>query len=242
MRPNHSLPLIVLLLLTACGGGASSQTTLDGSSADTTLGTVSDVTSTSVVTTETTTQTSTPTTTSPATSTTQDPASLLESLSPECLAALETFVIAIEDVVVDYDYDAARLFEFEDLTIGLIPPFTAFAGALQTAGCATDEGPITGDAYPALIAFAQQNAPGSVGYLQIQAEMQSLPVGESCSEYIEIVTEYVARGGTVADLTRAERFHVFGLIGSINAWCPLQTAGAFTTTSEMQAYLETELN
>lgn len=242
MRPIRPLLVVVLFVVVSCGGEASPQPTDEGSPPDTTATTGSDVTSTTVITTETSTPESTSTTASPAASTTQDPAQLLESLPPECVEPLKTFVIAIEDVVADYDYEAARLFEFEDLTIGLIAPFTAFAGALNAADCTSDEGPITDDAYPALIAFAEANAPGSVDYLRIQDEMQSLPAGESCTDYIDIVTDYVARGGTVADLTAAERFHAFGLIGSINAWCPLQTAGAFTTTSEMQAYLETELD
>ncbi len=223
------LSLTLAVFIAGCGGTAG---TTDSTTADTTATSVDS----SPTTTPTTTVETPSTTLSPGTTGSPEAVSL-DDLPAECIDPVKKFVIDIEPVVSVFDYEAGTLYDFEDMTIGLLPIATALYNQLQGTECLGTTGPIEGDAYPALIEFARQEAPGSVTWLEVQDEIQGLPSGETCSEYIESVQAFVDRGGTVFDLSRAERFLVYNQFGAVNAWCGLQTAGEYTNRPEVLAFM-----
>ncbi len=218
-------------LVVGCGATPGTTDSTAGESTGTSVGAGASSTTTSSIAAET-------TTTTPGFDTTVGSESVsLDDLPPECVEPIKTFVEDIEPVVSVFDYETGTLEDFEQMTIGLLPIVSALYGVLQATPCVGTTGPIQGDAYPALIAFAQQEAPGSVAWLEVQRDVQDYPYGEGCSEYIENLQTYVEQGGTVFDLTVAERFHAYNLFGSVMAWCPLQTGGEYSNRPEVLAFM-----
>lgn len=225
----------LIFVATACGGGGPGST-------ETTTTPPGATSSTTTVDSPTTTTTSVPatTTTSPTVTTTADPTS---SVPPECLEPFQQFLIDMELAASTYDFEGAGLHDWEQFTIAIIPAATEMVTAYGQTMCLD---PTTGSPDPAIYAaildWTQQNAPGSLTWLEVQEEMQEMGLrsGENCSDFLEIHEEYVARGGTVFDLTRAERFHAYSTFGSINQWCDLRTAGDYTFRSDVLAYMVLE--
>jgi hypothetical protein len=176
---------------------------------------------------------------SPGTTAGGDP---LSQVPAECLEPFQEFLSGMEPAASAYDFEAGGLHDWEQFMIALIPVATEMVTAYQETECLQATGSPDPGMYGAVLAWTQQNAPGSLTYLEVQEEMQEmgLPSGEGCSDFLEIHEEYVARGGTVFDLTRAERFHVYSTFGAINQWCGLQTAGEYTFRPEVLAYMVLE--
>lgn len=222
----------LVFLLAACGNGS------DGDAVDTT---VSDGSTTTSAEATTTTTVSVDTTISAATVTTvTDP---ITAVPPECIEPFQEFLVGMEPAASAYDFETAGLHDWEQFIIAILPAASEMVEAYGQTSCLD---PVTGSPDPAIYAaivdWTEQNAPGSLTWLEVQEEMQEMGLtsGESCSDFLEIHEDYVARGGTVFDLTRAERFHAYSTFGSINQWCDLRTAGDYTFRADVLAFMMLE--
>jgi hypothetical protein len=222
---------ILMLLVAACGDGNAGEapsTSVPGSVTTTTRSVASTTTAPQG---STTTLASVTTTSVTAATAGSDP---LGTVPAECIEPFQEFLIDLEPAASAYDFEAGSLHEWELFMIALVPVATELVGAYQQTDCMTaDTGDVDPAIYPAVIEWTRQNAPGSLTYLEVTQEMAGLPNGDECSDYIGIHEDYVARGGTVFDLTRAERFHVYNTFGAITNWCGLRTAGEYTFRPEV---------
>ena len=207
---------VLLLILTACASGSTDTTEAATTTADE------------------------PTTTA-VSEETSDPGSVsgLGDMPAECVAAFRTYLRAIEPIVEDFDFETATMEEFGTLN----EQFEEVSGTFEadTSSCPTldmtDE-----ESFAAMIDFAEDEAPGTVGYFEalrdfVATSSSGGTVEGDCESNIAAVQELVDQGGTMNDLTTSEFATVGALLGAISATCSPERANEFLTIDEMSAWL-----
>jgi hypothetical protein len=214
---------LVAFVLTACGGGgAAGAGTTTGDAAGATPAEPSPVA----------------TSPSPESEASPTPSNELAEASQACIDAFVRFLVDVEDTVAGFDFAGASLEDYSSLSISLIPAVEALAGRAEGNRCAGRNGAPSAELIDPLIELARSEAPGSVAYLELLLAVSELRTSESCTEDIDALQTYVDAGGTIDDLTTAERWLAFDLATAINSWCSLQTAGEYLSRGEVERFLE----
>jgi hypothetical protein len=213
-------PLLLALLLVSCGGGGAQDT-------DTTSATTSTVEVTTTL---------AATTTTAAITTTSAAASAGSTYPAECLEALRAFMIDIEPTVESFDFEGGDINAYLDLLTAQFPALTAMAERFTAAQCAMSDQLVTPEMADELMAFVEQEAPGTAAFLEI---ISGEPVkrGNDCDAFTGAMQGYVDQGGVFADLTPAEKYDVTNLYAAITNWCGLQTAGEYLSRPEVEGFL-----
>lgn len=140
MRGIRGLATVVVLLLAACGGSDGTGDTVDRGSVATTFA---------------------------ATTTTAEPAgsASLDDMPQECIDALVGYLQVIEPVVEGVDFGSASVEDLESLGTELERVSEEYAASIQALDCPDPEGSDE-EAFDAIIALAEEEAPGTVPYLE----------------------------------------------------------------------------
>jgi hypothetical protein len=214
--------LLLALLVVSCGGETGPGTSL-GSTGTTENGALTATTA------------SPTTTTHPATTTSAAVASG-STYPAECLEAVQGFMIDIEPTVKDFDFEGGDINAYLDLLTAQVPALTSLADRFITAQCEMSGQLVTPAMADQLMAFVEQEAPGTVAFLQIMSG-EPPDRGDDCEAFTGAMQGYVDQGVVFADLTPAEKYDVANLYAAITNWCGLQTAGAYLSRPEVEGFL-----
>lgn len=243
---------VAALALTACSGG-------DDDDADATTPPATESAETTTVTTTTPAASSTtaastdaPTTTADTTTSSAAPATTaaddgsndddddmiivasIDDLPPECVALLGEFLQLIEPAVQDVDWDTATLGDFQAISDQLAADFDDMDTRELELGCENYD--LTSDeaALEAAIEIAEQQAPGTVGWLEFIAAISSeQPSGSSdegpqdCDGAIAYIEGLIADGMTLSDIPFSEINTVTQAFNVISSDCPTEQATEF---------------
>jgi len=197
---------MMLLVMAACGGGASGDSTTVP--ADTTTD-GADVTS-------------------PPESTTvpdeSDPGTItdLSDMPAECVDAFRAFLQELEPIVEDIDFENATMADLEEFSTQIEPIATQFED--ETASC-PELDLSTEESIAFMREVAEQDAPGTVAYFDwLEEFIASVEGGGAsasgdCETDIAALQAYVDRGGTMADLTMSELTAVSTLMTAVSTEC-----------------------
>ncbi len=242
------------LSLAACGGGDD-----DEAATTTAAATTSPDTTTASTTATTPSTTASPSATSPSTSTTtadaptasttededDDPAIItgLDELPRECVDALAEFLRAVEPVVSDIDWDTATLADFEAISGQLEEE----SSILDEPGLACDDFDFASDAesLQALIDFAEEEAPGVIGWLEFIGQLGTEPPSDgtasegpqNCAEAIAYIEDLVGQGLKMTDMPVSELSTVTQAFNLISVDCDQEQSIAFLDRPEIAIFL-----
>jgi hypothetical protein len=237
---------VAALTLAACAGGDDDAET----AADTTVA-ASVEPSTTV--TETTTVTTVPATTQPATTHPaggdegdegDDDVVIIDELSDlpeECRSALADFLRQVEPVVADIDWDTATLADFERINLELEDEGEIFDQTTEECGdfdFASDE-----ESMQAMIEFAEEEAPGTVGWLEFIGEIAfagdtDTGVAMTCEEAIAYFDDLIAGGATTMnDLPVSELAGVTAALDVVTTDCDFEVMDEFLARDDVTAFL-----
>ena len=213
-------------MVAACGGGTESDTT----------STTADSGDTS-----TTEETTTTTTTEDDDGDSVD----IGDIPEECLDAFVEYLQAIESSVEGIDWENATAADFEELGTAIEPISVEYEETIAGSQCedievvATDE-----ETFDFLIELAQDEAPGTVGYLEMIRDLAGqfgggagTEVSGDCETDISAMQAMIDQGGTMDDLTMAELTAVGTLVTSISTNCSQDRSFEFFSQDDVAAFL-----
>lgn len=222
MRAIRSLVVIGALILVACGGDGVGD---------------ADVTSTLDV----------ETTVAETTTTVDDSegsgSAGLADMPQECVDALAGYLQAIEPTVEGVDFDNATAEDLETLGTELEAVSEEYATSIEALDCPDPEGSEE-EAFDAIIALAESEAPGTVAYLEwIRSFAESVgDIGESasgdCETDITALETLIDEKGSISNLTMGEVVEVGGLVSAITTNCPPERAEEFLGQEKVTTFLE----
>ena len=250
-----AIAAVAALTVTACAGGDDEADTADAS---TTVAESSDSAEPSTTITSTTTVATTqPTTTTPATEpttlppTTTQPAAETDTdvviiddfgdVPAECRDALADFLRTIEPVVSDIDWDTATMADFEQISTELEDEGTAFDAATEDCGdfdFASDE-----ESLQAMIEFAEEEAPGTVGWLEFVGAFafpgdDNAAAAMTCEDAIAYFDELIAGGATtMSSLPVSELADITAVLNVITTDCDFEVMDEFLSREDVTAFL-----
>ncbi len=222
------IAVLLALILAACGGGAGTSTTTAGADATTTA------------------PADEATTTAGVTDTTVDeddgPTVGLDEIPQECLDALAGFLRVIEPIVEPVDWDNATMEDFEELGTAIEEETASYEEEITEAGCEEVDVDVDDEeAFQFMIDFAEDEAPGTVGYLTWIRGFLGTPTGTDasgdCETDIAAVQAVVDQGGTMSELPLTEVARIGGLMGSITSVCSAERASEFLSQPEVEEFM-----
>lgn len=251
-----AIAAIAALTVTACAGGDD-----EAESAEATT-TVADTAEPTTTVTETTTVATTqPTTTTPATEpTTVPPTTTMPvddtgaetdtdvqiiddfgDVPAECRNALADFLRTVEPVVSDIDWDTATMADFEQISTELEDEGTAFDAATEDCDdfdFASDE-----ESLQAMIDFAEEEAPGTVGWLEFVGAIafpgeDNAAAAMTCEDAIAYFDELIADGATtMSSLPVSELADITAVLNVITTDCDFEVMDEFLSREDVTAFL-----
>jgi len=162
----------------------------------------------------------------------------LDDEAQACMDAFLAFLVDIEDLVAGFDFEHASLFDYRDFALAQEPSTRKLYTRVQGGRCVGAGGQPPETILPLIMDRAKREAPGSVPYLELLLAMSDLRTAGSCREDQRALLRYVRAGGTVSDVTVAERFHAYSLAASIDLTCGLRGAATFLGRGDVQRFLE----
>lgn len=166
-----------------------------------------------------------------------------EDMPQECIDALVGYLRAIEPAVEDVDFDATTGEDLEALGTELDSLSEDYTTAIEDLDCpdpsGTDE-----EAFAAIIELAEEEAPGTVGYLEW---VQSLAAGfgdteasGDCETDIAALQAIIDENASMSDLTMGEVVQVGSLVASVSTACSPERAEEFFAEEDVAAFLESQ--
>lgn len=225
MRAFKVLTLVLALAAAACGGGDTTDTTTGAE--------------------PTTTEGQTTTTAAEATTTTSEGdrgTVSFDDMPPECVDALVGLLQAIEPALEGVDFETLTASDMEALGTEMEALGEDYGGTLEDLDCPEPEGSDE-EAFAAMIEIAQQEAPGTVGYLEwIQSFATAADsMGEAsgdCETDIAAFELIVEENESMSTLTMEEIVEVGGLVTSISTVCSPERAQEFLSQDNVAGFLE----
>jgi len=217
--------LLLFVVLWACGGPPAGTTQGDGAAVTTTTG--ADVATTTIP---------------AATTTTEGETVAFGDIPQECLDLFADYLRTVEPIVQDVSWDEVQATELEALMAPLEEPTKAFDTQAQESGCdeVNVEGNTEGDT-EAMLAFAQAEAPGTVGYLNFIFSFAGLggenQVSGDCETDIAAVQAVVDQGKKVSELSMVELGPVTALLAAIQTECAPARFEEFFSKPDVQEFL-----
>lgn len=244
-RRAGAVVAVAALGLAACGGGddedeAAPTTVATTTSPDTTTATTATTAGTTApsptTSPATTTATSADTMSDTATDTMTDDdrviISGLDELPQECVDAVAEFLRRIEPVVSGIDWDVATLSDFESISEQLEDE----TDILDEPGAACDDFDFASDeeSLQALIEFAEDEAPGVVGWLEFIGQLSADPTADTsadgpqtCDEAIAYIEALADDGTPMSSIPVSELGPITQAFNVITTDCDPETAAEF---------------
>jgi hypothetical protein len=171
-----------------------------------------------------------------------------DDLPQDCRDAFADFLQQIEPTVSEIDWDTATMADFETLTTDLQAQSESFGEDMATAGCDQYEVGESTDSIQAMIDFAEQEAPGTVGYLEflasfledlsgIDGSLGAADVPTDCAGAIAYMEELIAEHSTMTEMPINDMMSVSSVVSTIGTECPPAQSQEFFARDEVTAFL-----
>ena len=171
-----------------------------------------------------------------------------DDLPQHCRDAFADFLQQIEPTVSDIDWDSATMADFETLTTDLQAQSESFDEDMATAGCDRYEVGESSESIQAMIDFAEQEAPGTVGYLEFLASfledlsgmdgsLGAADVPTDCAGAIAYMEELMAEHSTMTEMPINDMMSVSAVVSTIGTACPPAQSQEFFARDDVTAFL-----
>lgn len=251
----------VSLTLAACGGGddegdevasATTEADAEATTPSTTTATTEAPATTAAAAEESATTVATDgddttaTTSAEATETSDDSDTIIvesfDDMPQECRDILGDFLRTIEPAVQDVDWQAATLGDFQTISEELAVEFESMDQRVTETGCDAYDFADDADSIAPMIALAEEEAPGTVGWLEFLATLGEEPVvnadlPKDCEGAIAYLDEVVAGGGTMNDIAFSEMTDLSQMLNVISTECDPAVVADFYARPEISAFL-----
>ena len=161
----------------------------------------------------------------------------------ECIDALVGYLQAIEPAVEGVDFESTTGSELDAMGTELEALSEDYSTAIEDLDCPDPAGS-DDEAFAAIIELAEQEAPGTVGYLEW---VQSLAAGfgdaetsGDCETDISALRAIIDEYSSTSDLTMTEVVQVGSLVASISTACSPERAEEFFAEADVAAFLESQ--
>jgi hypothetical protein len=169
-----------------------------------------------------------------------------DDLPQECRDAFGDFLRQIEPTVEDIEWETATMAEFEALSEQLDTQSSSFDEDMEAAGCNDYEVGESAESVRAMIDFAEDEAPGAVGYLEFLASFMEGLSGDAgaaadvpadCDGAIAYMEDLIAEHGTMSELAMNDMMAVGQVMGVIQSECPADQVSAFFAREDVSAFV-----
>ncbi|MGH8944444.1 MAG: hypothetical protein ACRDWF_16620 [Acidimicrobiia bacterium] len=161
----------------------------------------------------------------------------------ECIDALVGYLQAIEPAVEDVDFETTTGEDLEAMGTELEGLSEEHTTAIQDLDCPDPSGS-DDEAFAAIIELAEQEAPGTVGYLQwvqgLAAGFGDAEVSGDCETDISALRAIIEESSSMSDLTMTEVVQVGSLVASVSTACTPDRAEEFFAEPDVAAFLESQ--
>jgi hypothetical protein len=160
----------------------------------------------------------------------------------ECVDTLVGYLQAIEPAVDGVDFENLSTEEFEALGVELEELSGDMTAQVEELDCPDPTGS-DDEAFAAVIALAEREAPGTVAYLQWLAGLasgfeDSAEVSGDCETDIAALQSIIDERETMSDLSMTEVVEVGSLVASISTSCSPERAEEFFAEEGVADFLE----
>ncbi|HJQ92468.1 MAG TPA: hypothetical protein VJ950_12220 [Acidimicrobiia bacterium] len=166
-----------------------------------------------------------------------------DDMPQECIDALVGYLQAIEPAVEDVDFDTTTGEDLEAMGTELEGLSEEYTTAIEDLDCPDPSGSDE-EAFAAIIELAQQEAPGTVGYLQwvqgLAAGFGDAEVSGDCETDISALRAIIDENSSMSDLTMTEVVQVGSLVASVSTACTPDRAEEFFAEPDVAAFLESQ--
>lgn len=161
----------------------------------------------------------------------------------ECIDAVVGYLRAIEPAVEDVDFDTTTGEELEAMGTELDALSEDYTTAIEDLDCPDPSGSDE-DAFAAIIELAEQEAPGTVGYLQwvqgLATGFGDAEVSGDCETDISALRAIIEENSSMSDLTMTEVVQVGSLVASVSTACTPERAEEFFAEPDVAAFLDSQ--
>ena len=159
----------------------------------------------------------------------------------ECIDALVGYLKAIEPAVDDVDFETTTGDDLEAMGTELEGLSEDYTTAIEDLDCPDPSGSDE-EAFAAIIELAEQEAPGTVGYLEwvqgLATGFGDAEVSGDCETDISALRLIIEENSSMSDLTMTEVVQVGSLVGSVSTACTPERAEEFFAEPDVAAFLE----
>lgn len=166
-----------------------------------------------------------------------------EDMPQACIDALVGYLQAIEPAVEGIDFAATTGEDLEALGSELEALSEDYTTSIEGLDCPDPSGSDE-EAFAAIIELAEQEAPGTVGYLEW---VQSLAAGfgdaqasGDCETDITALRAIIDENASMSGLTMGEVVQVGSLVASVSTACSPERAEEFFAEDDVAAFLESQ--
>ena len=161
----------------------------------------------------------------------------------ECIDAVVGYLQAIEPAVEDVDFETTTGDDLEAMGTELEGLSEEYTTAIEDLDCPDPSGSDE-EAFAAIIELAEQEAPGTVGYLEwvqgLATGFGDAEVSGDCETDISALRAIIEENSSMSDLTMTEVVQVGSLVGSISTACTPDRAEEFFAEPDVAAFLESQ--
>jgi len=161
----------------------------------------------------------------------------------ECIDALVGYLQTIEPAVEGVDFESTTGSELEAMGTELEALSEDYSTAIEDLDCPDPAGS-DDEAFAAIIDLAEQEAPGTVGYLEwvqsFAAGFGDAETSGDCETDISALRAIIDEYSSMSDLTMTEVVQVGSLVASISTACSPERAEEFFAEADVAAFLESQ--
>jgi hypothetical protein len=161
----------------------------------------------------------------------------------ECIDALVGYLQAIEPAVEGVDFESTTGSELEAMGTELEALSEDYSTAIEDLDCPDPAGS-DDEAFASIIELAEQEAPGTIGYLEwvqsFAAGFGDAETSGDCETDISALRAIIDEYSSMSDLTMTEVVQVGSLVASISTTCSPERAEEFFAEADVAAFLESQ--
>jgi hypothetical protein len=166
----------------------------------------------------------------------------LADMPEDCIDALVGYLQAIEPAVEGVDFENLSVDELDAVSAEVENLSGEMTAEMEDLDCPDPLGS-DDEAISAVIDLAEQEAPGTVGYLEWLAAFaagfgEGSEVSGDCETDIAALQGIIDEAGAMSDLTMTQVVEVASLVASISTACSPERAEEFFAREDVAAFLE----
>lgn len=165
-----------------------------------------------------------------------------DDMPQECRDLLGDFLRTIEPAVQGVDWQSATLGDFQKISEDLAVEFESMDQRVTETGCDAYDFADDADSIAPMIALAEDEAPGTVAWLEFLATLDDEPIvnadlPKDCEGAIAYFDEVVAGGGTMNDIPFSDMTDVSQILNVIATECDPAVVSEFYARPEITEFL-----